>query len=91
MLIYRITQRKYSDKLFAAGFAGRWNGEGKKVIYSAESIALAFLENMIRRHGAGFNDQFVIMIIEVPDFLKVSTVYLDQLEPGWRGRSYIQC
>ena len=84
MLAYRIVFRKYSRKLVAPGFAGRWNGSGRKVIYSAESVALAFLENMIRRQGVGFNHDFKTMILEIPDSLKIQAVSADGLSAGWR-------
>lgn len=84
MLAYRITLKKYSTTLFAPGLAGRWNGSGRKVIYCAESIALAFLENMVRRQGVGFNDDFKTMILEIPDDLKIKTITADDLPPGWR-------
>ena len=84
MLAYRITLKKYSTNLFAPGLAGRWNGNGRKVIYCAESIALAFLENMVRRQGVGFNDDFKTMILEIPDDLKIKTIIADDLPPGWR-------
>jgi len=74
----------YSSSLFAPGFAGRWNSEGKKVIYTAESIPLAFMENMIRRKGLGFNDQFRVMIIEVPGTLSVTEIDPADLSTGWR-------
>jgi RES domain-containing protein len=84
MLVYRITHKSYSNELSASGKEGRWNGAGRKVIYCAESIALAFLENMIRRQGVGFNDDFKIMIVEIPDELKVNVLNSDDLEHGWR-------
>ena len=40
MFVYRISHKDYSDKLFAPGIAGRWNGTGRKVIYASESIPL---------------------------------------------------
>jgi hypothetical protein len=58
MLVYRITHKIYGKQLFASGLEGRRNSDGKKVIYAAGSIALAFLENMIRRQGVGFNSDF---------------------------------
>jgi RES domain-containing protein len=85
MLAYRITFKQYSKELFAPGLAGRWNGAGRKVIYCAESLALAFLENMVRRQGVGFNDDFKIMILEIPDDLTVQTVLADRLAAGWRA------
>ena len=84
MLAYRIALKKYSTGLFAPGFSGRWNGSGRKVIYCAESIAIAFLENMIRRQGIGFNDDFKIMILEIPFHIKVQVIPVDDLLPGWR-------
>ena len=84
MLVYRITHKSFSKQLYASGAKGRWNSEGKKVIYCAESIALAFLENMVRRQGVGFNDDFKIMIIEVPDTLKITSINISDLKDGWR-------
>jgi RES domain-containing protein len=84
MLAYRITLKKYSTKLFAPGLAGRWNGYGRKVIYCAESIALAFLENMVRRQGIGFNNDFKTMILEIPDDMKIQTIIANDLPSGWR-------
>jgi RES domain-containing protein len=92
MLVYRITLNIFSAKLIAPGMAGRWNGNGRKVIYSAESIALAFLENMIRRQGVGFNDDFKTMILHIPDELEVQTIYARDLPAGWRSfNDYSKC
>jgi RES domain-containing protein len=92
MLVYRITHKDFSTKLYASGAQGRWNGEGKKVIYSAESIPLAFLENMIRRQGVGFNHDFKIMIIDIPDSLKLTAINAENLAAGWRDfKNYSKC
>lgn len=92
MLAYRITLKQYSKTLFAPGIAGRWNGSGRKVIYCAESIPLAFLENMVRRQGVGFNDNFKIMILEVPDNFNVQEILPKNLPAGWRQfTDYSKC
>jgi len=92
MLVYRITHKNYSAKLFASALKGRWNGAGKKVIYCAESIPLAFLENMVRRQGAGFNNDFKIMIVEIPDDLTITSIEVDELQDGWRDfKDYSLC
>ncbi len=92
MLVYRIVHKNYSDKLFASGMRGRWNSAGKKVLYCAESIPLAFLENMVRRQGVGFNDDFRIMFIEVPDTIKITRLIVTDLSAGWRNfRDYSKC
>jgi RES domain-containing protein len=92
MLVYRIVHKTYSTDLFAPGLKGRWNSAGKKVIYAAESIPLAFLENMVRRQGVGFNKDFRIMIIEIPDRVKIAAIIPSDLEDGWRdSRDYSKC
>ncbi len=92
MLAYRIAHKSFSKKLFATGIKGRWNSEGKKVIYCAESIPLSFLENMIRRQGVGFNDDFKIMIIEIPDELEITVFRAADLKDGWRNfKDYSKC
>jgi RES domain-containing protein len=92
MLVYRIALKKHTDHLFAPDFGGRWNGTGRKVLYCAESIPVAFLECMIRRQGAGFNHDYNIIIIEIPDDFQIQTVPLTDLADGWRNfRDYSIC
>jgi RES domain-containing protein len=84
MLVYRIVHKLYSASLFASGIPGRWNSAGNKVIYASESIPVAFLENMVRRQGVGFNDDFKIMIIELPDQFPPNEVQESDLGTTWR-------
>lgn len=92
MLAYRITHKKYTDHLFAPGISGRWNGAGKKVLYCAESIPVAFLESMLRRQGAGFNSDYQIIVLEIPDNLAMLTIKVADLNDGWRNfRDYSIC
>jgi RES domain-containing protein len=60
MLVYRIVHKKYTNTLFASGLAGRWNSEGKKVLYTSDSVSLAYLENMAQKKRiwvqSGFSD-----------------------------------
>lgn len=92
MLVYRIVHKKYANSLFASGMEGRWNSKGNKVLYCAESIPLAFLENMIRRQGVGFNDDFKIMFIEIPAKAATTSLSIADLEEGWRDfNNYPTC
>jgi RES domain-containing protein len=84
----------FSNSLFASGMQGRWNSAGNKVLYAAESIPLAFLENMVRRQGVGFNGDFQIMFISVPEHVseQVEVVDLADLGPTWRNpNDYSAC
>jgi len=85
MLLYRIAYKAFSRKLFAPGFSGRWNSDGKKVIYTAESIPLAFLESMLRRQGSGSNRDFNTMIIDAADTLVTTIIDVHGLPDGWRN------
>ncbi|WP_153796329.1 RES family NAD+ phosphorylase [Foetidibacter luteolus] len=92
MLAYRIVHKNYSSSLFASGLKGRWNTDGRKVIYTAESIALAFLENMVRRQGVGFNRDFRIMFINIPAEASVNEISVEDLPEGWRDfHDYSKC
>ncbi|TLV03749.1 RES family NAD+ phosphorylase [Dyadobacter luticola] len=84
MLVYRIVHKNFSDNLFSSGMKGRWNSAGNKVLYTAESIPLAFLENMVRRQGVGFNDDFKIMFIHVEEPFLMETVSVSDLPETWR-------
>lgn len=92
MLVYRIVHKNFSQSLQPSGMKGRWNSEGNKVVYCSESIALAFLESMIRRQGVGFNHDFKIMFIQVPDKAKITSVKIEDLNAGWRADfAYSKC
>ena len=92
MLVFKIGHKKYVNTLVASGAEGRWTSAGSAVVYGADSIALAFLENMVRRQGVGFNHDFKTLIIEVPDELGVQVVPPRNLPNGWRDfKDYTAC
>ena len=92
MLVFRIVHKRYADSLFASGLEGRWNSEGKKVLYTAESISLAYLETLAHRKGLGFNKDFRIMVIKIPNNAPMQTVASSELSKNWRDfRNYSDC
>src|ERR1700761_9549827 len=92
MLVYRILHKKYGDALYAPGIEGRWNTAGQKVLYCSESIPLAFMESMIRRKGAGFNHDFQIAFIEIPDSAEIKAIELKDLDKNWNQlHDYSMC
>lgn len=89
MIVFRIVLKKYAHELFAPGVEGRWNSDGNKVIYTAGSISIAYMENMVRRNGYGFNDHFAIMHIELPEDMGITAYQEASLPAGWNEpRSY---
>jgi RES domain-containing protein len=92
MLVFRIAHKLYANTVFASGMRGRWNSAGNKVLYASDTIPLAMLENMVRRQGVGFNTDFKIMFIEIPDDSEIESVAESELEAGWRDpNDYSQC
>ena len=83
MIVTRIVLKKYAGELFAPGIAGRWNSEGNKVVYTAGSISLAIMENLVRRKGYGFNHDFAVMYIELPDNIGITAFSSETLPKGW--------
>jgi RES domain-containing protein len=83
MDVFRIVHSKWSDKLVASGYAGRWNSTGLFVIYAAENCSLACLENLVHRNGFGTNTDFKLLTISVPKTIEVIEIASTDLPPGW--------
>ncbi len=87
MFIYRICLSKWTAELKASGLPARWNSKGKLVIYTAENRSLACLENLVHRSGLGNNELYKILVISIPDDIKISEVTQKQLPQKWREYS----
>jgi RES domain-containing protein len=64
----------------AAAFGGRWNPPGRRMVYTADSLALATLELSV--HITGGRVKYVALQIEVPDAL------VDALDPAGLKRAW---
>lgn len=64
----------------AAAFGGRWNPPGRRMVYTADSLALATLE--MSAHITGGRVKYVALQLEVPDSL------LDTLDPAGLKRAW---
>ena len=84
MTVYRITKEEYSHQLKASGYPARWNARGSYVIYTAENRSLACLENLVHRSGEGNNDLFKVMLIQIPDNLKMDAIEVTSLKKDWQ-------
>jgi len=92
MHVYRITHINWAGKLKASGRVARWNSEGKFVIYTASSRALACLENVVHRSGEGLNNLFKIITIYIPDKITIEKIEPVELTTNWfEFESYSQC
>ncbi|RKD19571.1 hypothetical protein BCY91_13305 [Pelobium manganitolerans] len=87
MQVYRISQTKFASTLHAPGFAGRWNTENQKIIYTAGSASLACLEVLAHKTGAALSSgNFSMAVIEVPDEAIVKEIplaVLNRINAAW--------
>ncbi len=70
MILYHITSSKYADDLSGNGarlYGGRWNSEGKAMVYLASSRSLAVLESLAHMIPTNIPRDYVILTIEAPD------------------------
>ncbi|MEN8201988.1 MAG: RES family NAD+ phosphorylase [Bacteroidota bacterium] len=84
MQVYRITHSKWSEELSASGYPARWNSAGIFVIYCAASRALACLENVVHMGAVDLGASFVIMIINIPDDIKIPGLKSGEFPEGWK-------
>jgi len=92
MQVYRITLSKWSSELVASGNPARWNSKGKFVLYTAATRALACLENVVHRSGEGLDSRFHVMVISIPNTLKISKLLSGDLPDNWKDySSYSDC
>lgn len=92
MIVYRILHNAVKQLLIGSGNEGRWCSNGRKVIYTSSSVALACLENILRRSGAGFSSDFRTIFYEIPDDILIGEVEFKNLNVDWRLRSsYSYC
>src|SRR6201996_1971369 len=69
MILYRIVKCVYAD-LNGTGarlYGGRWNSEGRSMVYLASSRSLAMLESLAHLSPTNVPDGFCMMLIEAPD------------------------
>jgi RES domain-containing protein len=89
MILYRITKCNYAADLSGTGarlYGGRWNSEGKPMLYLASSRSLALLEVLVHLDPLTIPGNYCLTEIEVPDS-KVITVEVEQLPEDWQDIS----
>ncbi len=80
MIVYRITHKKFADKLVASGIENRWNLSGQFVIYTSANRALACLENLVHTNGESlYSDLYMCLSILIPDNAGVTHISLKDL------------
>ena len=92
MTAYRVVHNTVKQLLIGSGNEGRWCSNKRKVIYTSSSVALACLENILRRSGTGFSANFRTIFYEIPDAIVIEEVLNKDLNEDWRlQKSYHYC
>jgi len=89
MILYRIANCNYAGDLTGTGarlYGGRWNSEGKSMLYTASSRALAVLEVLVHLPPLLVPDNFCLVEIEVSEN-SIYTLPPDLLPLNWRDIS----
>ncbi len=53
------------------------------MIYTSAARSLACLENLVHRHGRGVNEDFRVMVIEIPSSIKMEKIEPADLPVNW--------
>lgn len=88
MIVWRLARSKFQalDGEGARRYGGRWNSEGKPVVYASSTLSLAALEYLIHVEPLLTPSDLVALEIELPDHAGLGAQVLpDQFPPGdWR-------
>lgn len=87
MKIYRLTRENYKNDLSGKGAelaGGRWNPKGMPALYAAESRSLAILETIVHTPISLILDDFVFLILELPDEFPIFEISEKQLSSTWK-------
>src|SRR5271165_4803373 len=73
--VYRVYRAKHArvDGRGANLVGGRWNSRGHAVVYMAESVALAVLENLVHMSREDFPRGYICVAAEIPSKLEILT------------------
>lgn len=92
--VYRVCRRIHArlDGEGARRVGGRWNSPGRPVVYMAQSIALAVLENLVHMTRQDYPTGYVVIAAVIPDHIAIldeSATRLQMPESAFSGSSAI--
>jgi RES domain-containing protein len=91
MLVYRITRALYAGSLSGEGakrYGGRWNHRGISMIYTSAHISLAFLELLVNVDPSELQNDFSVMVIQIPDLVQIKSLDKSRLDQQWRTSAH---
>lgn len=88
MIVYRICVEEFSADLSGSGamrYGGRWNTKGNAVLYTSSSCALATVEYAVHLRLGNSQNDFRLVLIEIPDGCVVREIGVDSLDKNWKS------
>jgi len=88
MIVYRLSKEKYKEDLSGIGaekYGGRWNNKGTRIVYTAESRALATLEVAVHVALKSMPKNYYLTAIEVPNELIQNYNEKGLKNKNWKG------
>lgn len=87
MELYRLSREKFASTLSGKGAAlkgARWNSIGVELIYTAGNRSLAMAEVAVHFTLATLPDDYMMMLIYVPDDIEAKEVSETDLPNNWK-------
>jgi RES domain-containing protein len=91
MIVHRLTRSVYARDLSGRGaekYGGRWNTPGVPMLYTSDSRALSTLELLVHTGRYSCPKDLVLISLEIPDDIRIHSVYLPILPEGWDTYPY---
>ena len=86
MKVYRLAREPYAKSLSGKGAAlkgARWNSVGVEMIYTASNRALAMAEVAVHFTAATLPEDYMMVVLNIPDDLRVQAFSLSLLPADW--------
>jgi RES domain-containing protein len=91
MIVYRVVHSRWKDDIWSGMGAwkhdGRWHTKGHRVVYTAESLALATLEILVHLRKTHRMKNYYKSWANVPDKM-IQTFQIKELPKDWRNPEY---
>lgn len=87
MIVYRISNSRYSDDISGTGaklHGARWNSVAVPMLYTAEHISLAVLEMLVNTHFNDYSIALDLVYIQLPDAIPITEIKLVKLKDNWQ-------
>lgn len=94
MIVYRIGPKQYnnvSNCLSGLGgmvAEGRWHYAGAPIVYTASTRSLGMLERLVNDSQEILKENLSVVLIQIPDTLKVLRLVEGELPTGWNAYPY---